>query len=68
MDQVLVMLTEVIPQWFKDGYLIRLAALGGVLLVLGAMRILAVRWSPAKSDPCSHVMPGTKEVLYGWFA
>ncbi len=48
---LVVMLTEVISQWFKDGDLIRLAALGGILLVLGGMRILAVRWSPAKSDP-----------------
>ena len=48
---LVVMLTEVISQWFKDGDLIRLAALGGILLVLGGMRILAVRWSPAKGDP-----------------
>ena len=48
---LVVMLTEVISQWFKDGDLIRLAALGGILLVLGIMRFLAVRWSPAKVDP-----------------
>ncbi len=48
---LVVMLTEVISQWFKEGDLIRLAALGGILLVLGGMRILAVRWSPAKGDP-----------------
>ena len=48
---LVVMLTEVISQWFKDGDLMRLGALGGILLVLGGMRILAVRWSPAKCDP-----------------
>ena len=48
---LVVMLTEVISQWFKDGDLIRLAALGGILIVLGGMRILAVRWSPPKTDP-----------------
>jgi uncharacterized membrane protein (DUF373 family) len=48
---LVVMLTEVISQWFKDGDLMRLGALGGILLVLGGMRILAVRWSPAKTDP-----------------
>jgi uncharacterized membrane protein (DUF373 family) len=47
---LVVMLTEVISQWFMGGDLIRLAALGGILLILGMMRILAVRWSPARTD------------------
>jgi uncharacterized membrane protein (DUF373 family) len=46
---LVVMLTEVIAQWFKDSELVRLAALGGTLLVLTCMRILAVRCSPAKT-------------------
>jgi uncharacterized membrane protein (DUF373 family) len=33
---LVVMLTEVISQWFKDGDLIRLAALGGFYSSLGA--------------------------------
>jgi len=51
---LVVMLTEVISQWFKNEDPLRLAALGGVLLVLGIMRILAVRWSPARRDSNSH--------------
>ncbi|HEY3196496.1 MAG TPA: phosphate-starvation-inducible PsiE family protein [Nitrospirales bacterium] len=47
---LVVMLTDVISQWFAGGDLMRLAALGGILLVLGMMRILAVRWSPARAD------------------
>jgi uncharacterized membrane protein (DUF373 family) len=47
---LVVMLTEVISQWFKNEDPLRLAALGGILLVLGMMRILAVRWSPARTD------------------
>ena len=45
-----VMLTEIISQWFKAVDLVHLAALGGILLVLGTMRILAVHCSPAKSE------------------
>ena len=43
---LVVMLTEVISQWFKGGGWQALAALCGILLVLGAVRIMAVRWSP----------------------
>jgi uncharacterized membrane protein (DUF373 family) len=47
---LVVMLTEVISQWFKGGELTHLAILGAILLALGAMRILAVRCSPAQGD------------------
>ncbi|HXF93680.1 MAG TPA: phosphate-starvation-inducible PsiE family protein [Nitrospiraceae bacterium] len=50
-DTVLVMmLTEVISQWFKDGPWTRLAVLGAILLALGAMRVVAVRYSPTPND------------------
>ena len=49
---LVVMLTEVIAQWFKGGSLIHLAVLGGILLTLGAMRVLAVRFSPVHGDVC----------------
>lgn len=47
---LVVMLTEVISQWFKGGQWSELAALGAILLVLGIMRIVAVRCSPRVSE------------------
>jgi uncharacterized membrane protein (DUF373 family) len=47
---LVVMLTEVISEWFKGEGLIHMAALGAILLILGAMRIMAVRCSPAQGD------------------
>lgn len=44
---LVVMLTEVISQWFKGGGWQALAVLCGILLVLGIIRVMAVRWSPA---------------------
>lgn len=43
---LVVMLTEVISQWFKGGDWQALAILCAILLVLGVVRIMAVRWSP----------------------
>jgi uncharacterized membrane protein (DUF373 family) len=43
---LVVMLTEVISQWFKGESWHALAVLGGILLTLGFIRVLAVRWSP----------------------
>jgi uncharacterized membrane protein (DUF373 family) len=43
---LVVMLTEVISQWFKGGDWQALTLLGGILLMLGAVRVMAVRWSP----------------------
>ena len=42
------MLTEVISQWFKGGDVSQLAVLGAILLTLAAMRVMAVRFSPAQ--------------------
>jgi uncharacterized membrane protein (DUF373 family) len=47
---LVVMLTEVISQWFKGGHWSELAVLGAILLVLGAMRVAAVRFSPRLGD------------------
>jgi uncharacterized membrane protein (DUF373 family) len=47
---LVVMLTEVISQWFKGGQWSELAVLGAILLVLGIMRIVAVRCSPRVSE------------------
>ena len=47
-DTVLVvMLTEVISRWFTSGEWHQFAILGGILITLGLMRIVAVRYSPA---------------------
>ncbi len=46
---LVVMLTEVISQWFKGGDWQALAALGGILLTLGIIRVMVVRWSPTQA-------------------
>jgi uncharacterized membrane protein (DUF373 family) len=53
---LVVMLTEVISQWFKGGNWTQLAVLGAMLLTLGAMRVLAVRCSPAQGDTACEVI------------
>ena len=56
-DTVLVvMLTEVISRWFTGGLWPQFAILGGILLTLGLLRIVAVRYSPAPSTPTQHAM------------
>jgi uncharacterized membrane protein (DUF373 family) len=51
-DTVLVvMLTEVISRWFTGGEWHQFAILGGILLTLGLIRIVAVRYSPALMTP-----------------
>jgi len=47
-DTVLVvMLTEVISRWFTGGEWHQFAILGGILITLGLMRIVAIRYSPS---------------------
>jgi len=47
-DTVLVvMLTEVISRWFTGEEWHQFAILGGILITLGLMRIVAIRYSPA---------------------
>ncbi|MDH4251522.1 MAG: phosphate-starvation-inducible PsiE family protein, partial [Nitrospira sp.] len=49
---LVVMLTEVISQWFKGGDWQALTVLCGIVLVLGIVRVMAVRWSPAlRAEP-----------------
>ena len=43
---LVVMLTEVISQWFKGGDWHPLTALLGILVILSVVRVIAVRWSP----------------------
>ena len=51
-DTVLVvMLTEVISRWFTGGQWHQFAILGGILITLGLMRIVAVRYSPGLTTP-----------------
>ncbi|MEK7350742.1 MAG: phosphate-starvation-inducible PsiE family protein [Nitrospirota bacterium] len=51
-DTVLVvMLTEVISRWFSGGDWHQFAILGGILITLGLMRIVAVRYSPTQATP-----------------
>ena len=47
---LVVMLTEVISQWFKGGDFLQLAVLGGILVTLAVIRVLAVRCSPTQGD------------------
>lgn len=53
-DTVLVvMLTEVISRWFSGGEWQQFAVLGGILATLGAIRVVAVRYSPAPAAPAT---------------
>jgi len=47
---LVVMLTEVISEWFKGESIVHMAALGVMLLILGAVRVIAVRCSPRLGD------------------
>ena len=44
---LVVMLTEVISEWFQAADPVRFGMLGGILLVLAVTRVVAVRFSPA---------------------
>ena len=47
-DTVLVvMLTEIISRWFTGGEWHQFAILGGIVITLGLMRIVAIRYSPS---------------------
>ncbi|MCC2642955.1 MAG: conserved rane protein of unknown function [Nitrospira sp.] len=47
---LVVMLTEIISLWFKEADQGKLLLLGAILLTLGAVRIVAVRCSPAYGE------------------
>ena len=47
---LVVMLTEIISLWFKEADQAKLLSLGAILLALGAIRVVAVRCSPAQGE------------------
>lgn len=47
---LVVMLTEIISKWFSEAPVSQWMTLGGILLVLGIIRIVAVQWSPTKTE------------------
>ena len=47
---LVVMLTEIISLWFKEADQTKLLSLGAILLALGAIRVVAVRCSPAQGE------------------
>lgn len=47
---LVVMLTEVISEWFKGVHVEQFAVLGVILLALAAIRVLAVRFSPTHGE------------------
>ncbi|MDH5562458.1 MAG: phosphate-starvation-inducible PsiE family protein [Nitrospirota bacterium] len=47
---LVVMLTEIISKWFSEAPVSQWITLGGILLILGIIRIVAVQWSPTKAE------------------
>jgi uncharacterized membrane protein (DUF373 family) len=56
---LIVMLTEVISEWFKGPRVRELLVLGGVLLALGLIRAMTVKYSPAQTDLGAEIVPAT---------
>ena len=53
---LVVMLTEVISEWFKGVHVEEFAILGVILLTLAAIRVLAVRFSPTHGETAADVL------------
>jgi len=53
---LVVMLTEVISEWFKGFHLQQFAVLGAILLSLAAIRVVTVRFSPTPCECAPDVM------------
>ena len=53
---LVVMLTEVISEWFKGVHVEQFAILGVILLALAAIRVLAVRFSPTHGETAADVL------------
>jgi uncharacterized membrane protein (DUF373 family) len=53
---LVVMLTEVISEWFKGVHVEQFAILGVILLALAAIRVLAVRFSPTPGETAADVL------------
>ena len=47
---LVVMLTEIISKWFSEAPVSQWMTLGGILIILGIIRIVAVQWSPTKAE------------------
>lgn len=62
---LVVMLTEVISQWFKGEDWHALTVLCGILLILSAIRVMAVRWSPTFRTEINEVRRGDLEQVGG---
>ena len=54
---LVVMLTEIISKWFSAAPVSQWITLGGILMVLGIIRIVAVQWSPTKKDQLQEPLP-----------
>ena len=52
---LVVMLTEVISMWFRDAPLEKWSILGGILIALAIIRIVAVQWSPTKGERMAEI-------------
>lgn len=55
---LVVMLTELISQWFKGGDWYPLTVLLGILVILSVVRVMAVRWSPTIGTRSHDTGPG----------
>ena len=53
---LVVMLTEVISEWFKGVHVEQFAILGVILLALAVIRVLAVRFSPTHGETAADVL------------
>lgn len=58
---LVVMLTEIISLWFKDADQSKLLSLGAILLALGAIRVVAVRCSPAQGEDIGKGCSGLRD-------
>jgi uncharacterized membrane protein (DUF373 family) len=58
---LVVMLTEIISLWFKEADHMRLLLLGAIVLTLGAVRVVAVRCSPAYGDGNHRISSSSRE-------
>lgn len=47
---LVVMLTEIISKWFSEAHLDQWMILGGILMVLAIIRVVAVQWSPTRGE------------------
>ena len=48
---LVVILTEIISKWFSEAPVSQWMTLGGILIILGIIRIVAVQWSPTRAEP-----------------